>query len=296
MWIAVTRRFCRFHANLQLTADEVQNGMTKQLGSRQKLHSIYFNETTDSPLGFLVGSWGKHTAIRPPTDVDVFMQLPLDVYHRFDAYEGNGQSALLQEVKGWLQQKYSQTDMRGDGQVVVVKFNSITIEVVPVFKYDDAGRWAMPDTHDGGSWKIVQPSAEIAAIDRAEAGANNNVRPIIFMMKAWKRHCNVPLKSFVLELLVADFMTNYAFRQYDWYWYDWYIRDFLQYLLVRANGHVYAPSSGEVVALGNDWLSRAETAYQRAMNACDYERADMVISAGDEWQKVFGDQIPVTVD
>ena len=51
--------------------------------------------------------------------------------------------------------------MRGDGQVVTVNFNTIAVEVVPVFYYDDSWRFYMPDTNDGGRWKIVDPRAEL---------------------------------------------------------------------------------------------------------------------------------------
>jgi hypothetical protein len=44
--------------------------------------------------------------------------------------------------------------------------------------------------------------------------------------------------------------------------------------------------------LGEDWVSKAETANGRAVKACDYEQDDFVILAGGEWQKIFGTRIP----
>lgn len=41
---------------------------------------------------------------------------------KFDAYTGNGQSALLQEVKGVLQKTYSKSFIKGDGQVIGINF------------------------------------------------------------------------------------------------------------------------------------------------------------------------------
>src|SRR4051794_16569097 len=128
MWIGVTERFRRFHAALQLSADDIADGLKKQLGVRQSLQRGYYGSSTNEPPGFIVGSWRKGTAIEPPSDVDIFMQLPIDVYERFNGYQGNVQSALLQEVKGHLLTTYPQTSMRGDGQVVVVGFNTVAIE------------------------------------------------------------------------------------------------------------------------------------------------------------------------
>jgi len=292
MWAGVTKRFRDFHRSLQLTVAEVDDGTGKQLGVRQCLERAYWGPTSANPPGFMVGSWGKGTAIRPPNDVDVFMQLPLDVYHRFDGYAGNGQSALLQEVKGHLENTYGQTRMRGDGQVVVVGFNTVTIEVVPVFRYDD-DRWVMPDTNNGGGWKNVSPSAEFRMLNSADAASRSNARPLIQIMKAWKYHCSVPIKSFALEILVAEFITEYQFRDQDYFYYDWFVRDFLEFLLNKRNSLVWAPSSADLYNVGDEWVSRAQTAYDRAKKACDFEREDMVVSAGDEWQKIFGPRIPL---
>lgn len=292
MWAGVTERFRRFHRSLQLTTDEINDGIAKQLGVRQSLQRAYWGPTTETPPGFIVGSWGKQTAIRPPNDIDLFMQLPAEVYHRFDGYTGNKQSALLQEVKGHLLTTYPQTNMRGDGQVVIVAFNTITIEVVPVFKWDDTGTWVMPDTNAGGRWRHVYPEAENIGLDEADRIGNRNCRPLIQIIKAWKDYCNVPIKSFHIEQLVAAFIRTYQYRDQDYFYYDWFVRDFLKFLIGQYNGTIYAPASNEMVAIGGEWFSRASAAYDRAVKACEYEREDYIMLAGDEWQKLFGSRIP----
>jgi hypothetical protein len=72
----------------------------------------------------LVGSWGKATRVRPPRDVDLLFTPPLDVFYQFDQRTGNKQSQLLQDVAEALRESYPQTVIRGDGQVVVVGFNT----------------------------------------------------------------------------------------------------------------------------------------------------------------------------
>ncbi len=292
MWAGVTERFRRFHSLLHLTADEIADGLGKQLGVRQSLQRAYWGPTTDNPPGFVVGSWGKKTAIRPPNDIDLFMPLPLDVYHRFETYTGNRQSSLLQEVKNNLLNTYPQTNMRGDGQVVVTAFNTITIEVVPVFRWDDAGTWLMPDTNAGGRWKLVYPNDEIVSLDGADAAGNNNCRPMIQIIKAWKAHCNVPIKSFHIEQLIAEFVRTYQYRDQSYFYYDWFVRDFLRFLIGQRNAHIHAPASNQIVSIGEEWYSRALTAYDRAVEACEHEYQDRIIMAGEEWQKIFGPRVP----
>lgn len=293
MWSGVRQRFSSFHENTLLSENQIADGMGKQLGVRKSLHKAYFDEVTDTPNGFLVGSWGKNTTVAPPNDVDIFFVLPNEVFHRIETYQGNKQSSLLQEVRGHLLNTYPQTTMRGDGQVVTIGFNTIMVEVVPTFQNN--GQFLMPDTNDGGRWKVVDPYAEIACIDSADAATNGNTRRMVRMLKMWKRHCNVPLKSYQLELLVAEFMSIYHYRSSDYYWYDWFMRDFFVWLTTKAWANLLIPGTYEHVNLGDAWLSKSQTARDRALRACADEYSDFTISAGQEWQKIFGTSIPVHV-
>jgi hypothetical protein len=52
------------------------------------------------------------------------------------------------------------------------------------------------------------------------------------------------------------------------------------------------PGTFEAIFLGSAWQSRSESAYYRAVRACDHEWDNRVDAAGEEWQKIFGFQIP----
>lgn len=67
---------------------------------------------------------------------------------------------------------------------------------------------------------------------------------------------------------------------------------FLQFLLANRNAAIYAPASNEMTTVGEEWYSRASAAYDRAVKACEYERGDYIMLAGEEWQKLFGARIP----
>lgn len=294
MWIAVRERFRRFVDALQITTIQRDDGIGKHLAIGEVLERAYYGGNVHpAPPGFLVGSWGKQTQVRPSQDVDSFFVLPDAVKTRFDQRQGNVQSQLLQEVKSLLLEDYPQTDIRGDGQVVVVDFNSIAIEVVPVFR--NWGTYLMPDTSNGGQWKAVDPWAQIEQIQQTDHAMNGNVRALAQMMKHWRNEKNVPLKSFVIEILVSQFLPARGYGDQSTFWYDFYVRDFLEYLCRRANGYISIPGTGEVFALGDAWLSRAETARAIAQSACDLEKHDYDAAAGQEWQKIFGPRIPIHV-
>ena len=294
MWAGVTARFRTFHQNLRLTDDQISEGMNHHAGVRKSLNSNYYGTSSDSANSFLIGSWGKFTRTRPPRDIDLYFVLPYAVYWRFESVRGNKQSALLQEVKGVLKGTYPNTDLRGDGQVVVVGFYRMGVEVVPAFALDNGQYWIC-DTHYGGRYKAVDPKAEISHIATVHNDCNNNLRPLIMMMKAWQSHCNVPMKSFWIELVATDFLQQSPWGKNGYFYYDWIMRDFFAYLYNRANQYIRVPGTGELIALGDAWQSRAETAYNRAAKACDYEKEDWINLAGKEWWKIFGIQIPQSV-
>lgn len=160
-WIAVRQRFAQFHLNLALTPLQVADGHTKRAGVVSCLNRAYYGTNSNIDNSFFVGSWAKDTAIRPPRDVDVYFLLPVAVYHRFQAYVWARQSALLQEVKGRLAVTYHETDLSGDGQVVVVNFGSYSVEVVPAFALTTHGHYWICDTHNGGSYEETAPWDEV---------------------------------------------------------------------------------------------------------------------------------------
>jgi hypothetical protein len=186
------------------------------------------------------------------------------------------------------------TDIRGDGQVVVVPFNTYRVEVAPAFPCRDGG-YLTCDTGGPGRYKRVDPLAEITALDSADRQFNGNVRKLTRILKQWQYYCDVPIKSFHLEAVVKDILSLRSYGASNEFWFDWLVRDALAHLISHVNGWFSMPTTGEKIFLGNAWLNKAQRAYQRALKACDYERDNYESLAGDEWQKIFGTMIPTVV-
>lgn len=293
-WCYVTSRFLQLQANLTLQNPDISDALTKTQGVVSSLNRSFYGESVVSR--YLVGgSWGKNTAIRPSSDVDILFILPNDVFDRFNARAGNKQSQLLQNVRDAIAVTYSQSRIRGDGQVVVVAFNSIEIEIVPAFPAQGGG-FITCDTNDGGRWKLVNPAGEASALDQADTAFNGNVRKVTRILKRWKRHCNVPIKSLQIEQLVREALAGVAWGGYGEFWFDWIVRDVFAHMISRAGGGFCMPGNpGEWISLGDGWRSKAISAYENACKACVYERLNMNIAAGSEWQKIFGNAVPETV-
>jgi len=286
----VAERFNKFLCNIELASAQIQDARTKYSGVCKKLHDHYYASSYDGSAKLLVGSYGKNTAIAPPTDVDVLFRMPSE-FNRYDSYSGNGQSQLLQDIKNILLEKYPATYMRGDGQVVMVEFVSYNVEVTPGFLLEN-GNYYIPDTHYGGSWRETSPKSEMEAITNSNKRSNGNTVKLIKMIKAWKYYCNVPIKSLLVELRAINFLKNWEYYDMSSVYYDWIIRDFLRELLERVNYTCEIPGIDEKISYDDEWESKARTALNRAEKACEFESEEYCYGATQEWKKIFGGRFP----
>ena len=167
---------------------------------------------------FYVGSYGRGTAI-DTSDIDILMELPRDMYNQYDAHKGNGQSRLLQTVKNAILETFPHSDVRGDGQVVVVNFtDGIKFEILPAFKnLDYWGRWTgkydYPDSNMGGNWLSTNPKAELKAMEQKNRESNGLLYDTCRHMRQIR---DTHFKSYHLPGIVID---SFAYHNIgNWHW------------------------------------------------------------------------------
>ena len=186
----------------------------------KKLNKNYYNLDSDKTSHmYIVGSVGRETAIKGVSDLDILFDLPVEVFKRFDAYKEKKQSSLLQEVKNVLKARYPNTDISGDGQVVVIKFNKYTVELVPGFKQSD-DRFKYPDTNNGGSWKYTDPLPEISESKKTAEDTDNNFKYIANMLRAWKNKQGFKFGGLLIDTITYEFLnekTDYRNIGFDSY-------------------------------------------------------------------------------
>lgn len=188
--MSVSEDFKTFCSNLRMSDDVVSKIQSRYHNVLKRINIDYWGTYSDSVHGLYVGSYGRGTEIWT-SDIDILVQLPWSVYEKFNSYSSNGQSALLQDIKKVLQKTYSNSYLKGDGQVVCIDFSDdISFEIVPAFLEDD-GSYTYPDTNNGGSWKITDPKSEIDAMNERNAESNKNLKRLCRMARAWKKKCNV---------------------------------------------------------------------------------------------------------
>ncbi|WP_242864798.1 SMODS domain-containing nucleotidyltransferase [Youngiibacter fragilis] len=150
--------FSAFCDNIRISSDDVSTIRARYYQITKRINLDYYGTSSDTAHSLYIGSYGRHTEIYT-SDIDMLMQLPYATYEKFNKYSGNGQSALLQEVKKVLAKTYSVTNLKGDGQIISLPFqDGINIEVLPTFINKD-GSYTYPNSNNGGSWKTTDPKA-----------------------------------------------------------------------------------------------------------------------------------------
>ena len=148
----------------------------------------------------MVGSYGRHTAIRGVSDLDMIYILPASLRSSYD--NDTGPRRMLNRVRDALKRRYPTTDIRVDQCIVRVQFtsNKFKFEVQPAFENDD-GSFDYPDTKSE-SWKVTKPRAEISATKECNDRTSSNMRHLARMARAWKNTNGVVMGGLLIDTLV----------------------------------------------------------------------------------------------
>lgn len=249
----------------------------------KKLNFEYYELAGDTTSNiYIVGSIGRGSAIKNSSDIDLIFDLPIEVFNKFDAYESNGQSALLQEVKGVLEKRYPKTKMRGDGQVVVIEFEKYTVELVPGFKQSD-NSFQYPDTHDGGSWKKTDPLSEQDECVRANEESGGIYYDFCHLIRAWKNQWGFKFGGLLIDTLVYNhFKSNNYYSDSTVDDYIDILLNLLDYLKTQNKDQTYWYAVGSNQQVYNSengkFVSKAKSAYKKLSESTDDTVLDVLVN------------------
>ena len=198
--------FSEFCAALRISP-ELRSSLAYRTGRITNAVNLSFRGLdSDSAYRFYVGSLGRGTAIPSVSDADLLIELPVSVYHQYNAYSGNNQSALLTAVRTAIRTTYSTSDVFGDGQVIVIEFDDgITYEVLPAFS-NTAGGYTFADSNNGGVWRDCKPKQEMDAFAQRDKECKGNLVELARMARAWRDTNNAPMNGMLIDTLAYQFI------------------------------------------------------------------------------------------
>jgi len=236
----------------------------------------------------MVGSYGRWTAIRGISDLDLLYILPATL--RATLEKAGGPSKVLTRTRKAIEVRYPKTSVTVDRLVVVVQFGNFKFEVQPVFENEDRS-FSFPDTATD-TWKVTKPREEIQECSNEDELAKGNLRRLCKFARAWKNKHGVAIGGLLIDTLAYNFIrTHTAYRTAQSDTYGEMVRDFFLYLSEEDDHEFYsALGSRQRVRVKKKFQRRAKTAYDLAVAAID---ADGNANAYRKWRAVFGKAVPV---
>jgi len=290
--MGVGEDFKTFCGNLAVTNRDSISSRYELITRRFNLE--FWNTDSRTNHSIYAGSFGRNTATGKTSDVDMIFWLPVSYYNTFNAYSGNGQSALLQLARSALQKTYPTTHVGADGQIVAVSFqDGITFETLPAFVNTD-GSFTFPDSNGGGSWKTTNPRPEISEINRIDKDCNGNLKNLCKMARAWKKKWDVPISGLLIDTLAYNFIRDYEYRDKSYLYYDFMSRDFFEYLRTQPTDKQYwlSPGANQYVWRKGAFEYKALRCKNIAVEACSYQNDKYGWTARQKWREIYGTEFP----
>ena len=97
--MTVADNFRAFRTSYIIPSDTVSSISYRYKRITRQLNRDFWNTESETSHSLYVGSYGRDTAARGVSDLDVAFTLPNSLYHQYNGHAGNGQSALLQAVR-----------------------------------------------------------------------------------------------------------------------------------------------------------------------------------------------------
>lgn len=289
--MSISEKLEKFFNEIKLDSTEEFDTSIKEI--TKKLNKTYYDFNSDKDNSYIVGSIGRNTAVKGVSDVDLIFNLPDDVFKKFDSYESNGQTALLQEMKKIIFDRYPTTDISADGQVVVISFSKYTIELVPAFLKDD-DTFKYPDTNDGGSWKTTKPFQEQGESFSIDNKYNGLFVKLANMLRCWKDNIGFKFGGLLIDTLVYNFLKeNEAYKTISNDSYPEIIKNMFSYLknqdeeqsywlALGSNQQVYNSDNGK-------FIKKANKAFNK-INDCKND-----IELEDVYLELFGNKFSKSI-
>lgn len=278
--MTIGKAYKQFVESLSFSREEISSIST----SYNNIASTLNRNLENNSATYQVGSYGRKTAIRSHSDLDMIYVMPYDkeIYDSDD-----GQRKLLTKTKDALKDSFPKTNIRVDRQIVSVPFVHFSIEVLPAFlNYDNSFTHA--DTYCNGTWCFTDPLKEIEAMNAFRNERGHWFRHLCKIMRAWKDTAGVKMSGYQLDALVYDFGQKHDQFNLET-GFDRYIDAcvaFWKYLSEFEGSKLLAPGSNSSITVEGNFIQKAK----QAVNSIEYAKNDE--QAWDVLRQLLGKKFP----
>jgi hypothetical protein len=193
--------------------------------------------------------------------------------------------------------QYDKANLKRKGEAVTLKLTSYdwNFDIVPCFftvaDHNDRTYYLIPDGN--GKWKKTDPRMDRDRVSTINPNNNGKVLNAIRLMKYWNKRPTMPsMPSYLIENMVLDYYeTNQAGN-----YIDYEIKYLLKYIKDNIFYSVQDPKGiqGDINTLSFDEKTkiknRADSDYDKAILAGEFETNKDQKSAINKWKEIFGSE------
>lgn len=177
-------------------ASRLHRSLREYLSTCDSYRSVYVDS-------YISGSYAKQTFIRPKKDSD---GCDIDVVVETSHSTDDSPYSVLSELEQAIRTRGCYQNVRMQNHSVGINMANFHLDAVPLVK-DEDGNLFIGSSQDG-SWKRTDPKRHISWSSEVNQGFNNNYKPLVKIMKWWRRE-NCPSwaqfpKGITLEKMIAD--------------------------------------------------------------------------------------------
>ena len=291
----LTNKFLALIENLKIDLAAQMIISTQFKAISRQINTDFWGIDSETQNSRYVGSYGRDTAIQGINDIDIAVELPAEVFNKYDHYPVNGQEALLQSLQNSLLKICTNSMVGSDGRTIVLRNSGIEFEVFPVFLQKDRS-YIYPHASRKGQWRNIKLLAEIEAIDEYDQKYQGKIKHLTKLMRAWKIENEVPISGLLLETLVMEFLDSWPYSDRSIDYYGLMTQDFLGFLSQQDinQKHWRAKGSDQFVYRIGTFEHHAKFSSEDALAAMTYEKEvpqanpQANSQANLYWRKIFG--------
>lgn len=187
---------------------------------QKELKILPTEDEENKPPYFLTGSYRRHTMIRPPKDVDLFIVLDNGEYQDSKLNDLITPIAFIVKLRTTLESIFAGDDEieieEQRHSVTVVYSGTFSIDVIPAFETDDGEAYKIPDTETGQNGRYItsNPKTHYEYINEinesTSVGEEKRFKRVVRLLKFVKRKRfneePTKIRSFHFELLAAKIL------------------------------------------------------------------------------------------
>lgn len=205
-------------ANTAIIRDQEQESIRRSIATLRSRVNQYFGGDITQQLIF--GSYSRGTIL--PRSMDENSDVDYMVVF---ADSSNRPQTYLNRLRRFVEQYYSRSEISQSNPTIVLSLNHIRFELVPAIDGWFTGLQIPAKASDFDDWISTDPTGFNQELVNANQSYDNQIKPLVRVMKYWNARNGYPFESYSLEQDIVQhgfgFLGLLGGRQLKHYFYEY---------------------------------------------------------------------------